>query len=790
MQLFQHQSDAIKFALERDARVAFFHEAGCGKTLTAIKLFEALRITNPKLRMLVVCPIRLIDDAWGEDIQNFTPNLSYKNLRKLKKRDDMREDILICNYEWLKSRHQKPDFQRMLGKDEWMITLDECFHGDTLVETDCGQKKIKDIKTGMRVKNCLGFCEVLNVTSKIVMRQVEIYYNKKKILCSENHPFLTDRGWVKASELKINDMLIGVDYAINIMRNMQDRVHTNGKGSACQRQTILQIQEGEAFLFEILFGEMESNATLYDGEFAFQRDEEEGRQRRRAVLERSNSVCAFAKETQPTNGISQESCEVVNHQKKNIRNFKIYELEAICSGRKWSRSYSPARKTSESTFKGLVGRALCFFRKKKSRISYALQNRHCKPILNDWRGSGRIVAPKQKASRPEEGQYAKFFRVENIKIQESGHPTESEKNRFYDLEVSGHPSFTVNGALVHNSQAMKNHKSKTTKCLLSVAYRFKHRIVMSGTPSPNDESEYWSQVAFISTEIFHKNFYAFRNTFFHLQRGNTIMPSGPCSKGAMAEIMKQGFKYALTDENRARIIERLERVCHFRQKVDCLDLPDMLDRTIHIDMDPEQRRHYNQMKYYSITQIREAGESIVARIALTKLMKLRQITSGFSIDEVGDVQELGKNPKLDMLGEVLEEIGDKQVIIWCNFRHEIQTLMRVLGDRARSLYGGVDEEYKSEAVAGFKAGAFQYLVAHPQSAGVGLTFVNCHNQIFYSLSYSFEDYEQCRARTHRAGQKNPCLYYHLICTNSIDETILNALKTKQSADQLVKDLLK
>lgn len=465
IKLFQHQKDGIEFALKNNGRCALFYEAGLGKTLTAIKLFEALRITDPKLRMLVVCPIRLIDDAWGEDIGKFTPHLSYKNLRKLKKRDTMREDILICNYEWLKSRHQKPDFQRMMGTDEWLIVLDE-------------------------------------------------------------------------------------------------------------------------------------------------------------------------------------------------------------------------------------------------------------------------------------------------------------------------------------SQAMKNHRSKTTKCLLSIAYRFKHRVVMSGTPAPNDESEYWSQVAFITTEIFHKNFYAFRNTFFHLQRGNTIMPSGPCSKGAMAEMMRQGFKYALTDDNRNKIIERLERVCHFRQKDDCLDLPDMLDRTIHIDMDADQRRHYNQMKYYSITQIREAGESIVARIALTKLMKLRQITSGFSIDEMGDVQELDKNPKLDMLMEILDEIGDKQVIIWCNFRHEIQTLMRVLGDRARSLYGGVDEEYKSDAVAGFKSGSFQYLVAHPQSAGVGLTFVNCHNQIFYSLSYSFEDYEQCRARTHRAGQKNPCMYYHLICNNSIDETIMNALKTKQSADQLVKDLLK
>ncbi|MBS3970525.1 MAG: ATP-dependent helicase, partial [Clostridia bacterium] len=57
---------------------------------------------------------------------------------------------------------------------------------------------------------------------------------------------------------------------------------------------------------------------------------------------------------------------------------------------------------------------------------------------------------------------------------------------------------------------------------------------------------------------------------------------------------------------------------------------------------------------------------------------------------------------------------------------------------------------------------------------------------FYSLDYSYANYDQCRARIHRIGQQNKCTYVHLIAKDTVDEKALRTLKAKKSvADEVV-----
>jgi SNF2 family DNA or RNA helicase len=85
----------------------------------------------------------------------------------------------------------------------------------------------------------------------------------------------------------------------------------------------------------------------------------------------------------------------------------------------------------------------------------------------------------------------------------------------------------------------------------------------------------------------------------------------------------------------------------------------------------------------------------------------------------------------------------------------------------------------TEEIAAFKAGKFQYLIANPASAGHGLTFVNAHHAISYSLNYSFELFKQGKDRIDRIGQKHQCHYDHLLGANTIDEVIYKALLSKE-----------
>ena len=141
--------------------------------------------------------------------------------------------------------------------------------------------------------------------------------------------------------------------------------------------------------------------------------------------------------------------------------------------------------------------------------------------------------------------------------------------------------------------------------------------------------------------------------------------------------------------------------------------------------------------------------------------------------------------KTAILSEVLNEIGDKQVIIWCQFQYEIGSLAEQ--------FGGIGLTSKTKGrddiIRDFRDGKIKYLFTHPQLLGKGLTFVNCTYNVYYSLSFSYEEFKQSQDRIHRIGQTNKCTYIILQARDTIDEKIYDCLQRKKSAvDELYNEI--
>ncbi len=344
--------------------------------------------------------------------------------------------------------------------------------------------------------------------------------------------------------------------------------------------------------------------------------------------------------------------------------------------------------------------------------------------------------------------------------------------------------------ILDESSRLKNNKSKTTKTLLSLAEYFKYRIIASGTPMPNSELELWGQINFIQPETFHKSFYAFRNTYFHLERNGMIrMGNRYMSKDELRGIFSEGWKYAITDESREALMNEIKPITHWVKKEEALDLPEKIDELRDVTLTPQERRAYKEMENMLITEI--DGIEVTAQIALTKLMKLRQVTSGFLYSEKGESLPIGKSSKVKELGNVLEELGKQQVIIWVQFKHEVQVIERLIREKFGSvttLYSGTKD--REEAIRQFQQNEVQYLIAHPRSAAHGLTFVNCSAMVFFSLDYSYEAHVQARDRIHRIGQGSTCLYVYLLASDSIDGELLQVLQRKQSLQDVVYGIIR
>jgi SNF2 family DNA or RNA helicase len=290
--------------------------------------------------------------------------------------------------------------------------------------------------------------------------------------------------------------------------------------------------------------------------------------------------------------------------------------------------------------------------------------------------------------------------------------------------------------------------------------------ILSGKPAPNGQLDYFSQMRIIDKSLLGSSFFQFRARFFH-----------PTGYGGYTWVMNSGAEEAIAD--------RIARRAIFIRKEDCLDLPDVTDIKRMIDLPDDIMKQYKVMEKQQLALLQD--ELIAVPNKMAAIMKLRQITSGFvlSNDEVVRFD----STKLHELMGVLEEIGDKQVIIWAQFKEEIRKIASAIADTGASVVTAYSETKDTdESIRMFKHGEAQYMVAHPATLKYGVTFTNCTYAVYYSMDYSFENYYQSAARIHRKGQTKPCTFIFLLAENTIDEIMYKVVNEKGDTAKVIEEL--
>ena len=298
---------------------------------------------------------------------------------------------------------------------------------------------------------------------------------------------------------------------------------------------------------------------------------------------------------------------------------------------------------------------------------------------------------------------------------------------------------------------------------------------MTGTPVTQGPLDIYSQFEFLDKKILgFANFFAFRATF-------AVMKPVPV-RGRTIQIVD---KYINLDQLKNKIEPYSYRVL----KKDCLDLPEKIYTKIYHGLSDEQESLYRQMADDFIASVGEQ-QVITAQIALTKLLRLRQIIGGFvPVDELG-VKPIEPNNRLKTLTDLLEDIQGS-TIIWAVFKAEIAAIKNVLGSAAVTYYGETSTEARAEAVKAFQEGRARYFIGNPRAAGLGLTLTRASNVIYYSNDYSLEIRQQSEDRAHRIGQRNVVTYFDLIAEGTLDEKIIDALRSKRDiASTITGDELK
>jgi SNF2 family DNA or RNA helicase len=317
-------------------------------------------------------------------------------------------------------------------------------------------------------------------------------------------------------------------------------------------------------------------------------------------------------------------------------------------------------------------------------------------------------------------------------------------NRELLAEVLEHGGWQT--LIIDESTLFKNASTKGFKILRKHLPKIPRRFIMTGTPTPNSLLDLWAQIFILDLgERLGKSFYSYRQRFFR-------------------QTDWQGFKFEPMPGAEEKITQLISDIIF---RVENATPSDAIHNEIPILLPRKARQAYEELEDRAMTVL--ADESVSAATAAAAMMKLRQVASGFVYDDNGDTIEVHRE-KIDATRSVLDETGSPVIVVY-NFVHELAALKKAFPH-------GV--EFSAEIQEPWDRGEVPLMWLHPQSGGHGLNLqYGGHTMVIFSGSFSYEHMSQTMARIDRQGQKATPVFHYLVGMDTIDEMILQVLRTKE-----------
>jgi len=312
--------------------------------------------------------------------------------------------------------------------------------------------------------------------------------------------------------------------------------------------------------------------------------------------------------------------------------------------------------------------------------------------------------------------------------------------------------------MLDESSMVQNEKAKRSKFILQM--KPDNVILLSGTPTSGKYENLWSQINLLGWKI--------SNDLYNKQYVN------------WKKIEVGGFPMKIVDkENPYKNVDRLKQKLRdhgavFMKTDECFDLP---EQTFIKQVVPTSKEYWKFMKDCIITvdtlNLHEFeddsdfyGRDVTPRIelvgdtTLTKRLYARQLCGQYS------------KYKLEAFKELVESTQDR-LIVFYNFNAELDALQRIAAELERPI-SQVNGHVKD--LTAYENEEDSITLVQYQAGAKGLNLQKANKIIYFTPTDKCEDWMQSKKRIHRIGQNRICFYYQLICKNSIEERIYEALE--------------
>lgn len=708
--LYPHQADMVKWALRR-GRAAIFADCGLGKT--PMQLEWAFRQPH---ECLIVAPLA-VAHQFVREAAKFDVDVAYaKNQEQVTKR------ITITNYERLENFHI----------DQFgAVSLDECFPAGTLI--DCvidgkfTKKHIEEVQIGDRIVNAVGVDRVSDVHRREVQYAIKVNIKERSFITSPNHPIFTQRGWVGAQDLRPGDYALEAREALSLVRS--------GVFSEIENS------ESAAVLRDILLSEMADvqSGNNCEGSFARSCSEARGEEIGMASVGRSEG-----NEGNGSNNCIESDIQRGNSG-KNLPHIESHEAQTFRTW--WKRERDDgAASVLDGVVAARMDSGVCLVTgETKGRLSNLLQARLSEQRKASVHRGGWVLARGEEGSGREENSRRGIFRVEGIEVLEQGNPElEGFRNAegriyFYDLGATRHPSFSVNGLLVHNSSILKNSAGAYSTWMIEAFKNTPFRLCSSATPAPNDVMELGTQAEFLGV----------------MTRSEMLAMYFTHDGGDTSRWRVKGHAQQAFWEWMATWAVMIRRPSDLGYSDDGFILPPL-------------RMHEHRVDVSSPTQ------GFLFALEAQTLQERQQARRDSIADRVAKCAEI-------------VNASDRPFVVWCNLNEESAQLAKAIPDSVE-VTGSDSDEFKESAIVGFLEGRHRVMVSKPKIAGLGLNMQHCADMAFVGLSDSYEQLYQSIRRCWRFGQARE-VNVHVITAETEGAVVSNIKRKEREAEETYKAMI-
>ena len=340
------------------------------------------------------------------------------------------------------------------------------------------------------------------------------------------------------------------------------------------------------------------------------------------------------------------------------------------------------------------------------------------------------------------------------------------------LAAKGDISKLADVICVDESTKFKASGSKRFKAMRSVFPKFNRRWIGSGTPSPNGLEDLFAQIYILDGgNALGKYVTHFRDRWFYTEPWNP-------------------YKHLPLPNALDEITTAIAPLVLQLSAEDYIDLPELAVVDKFITLPKEARRMYDELEKEFITTFPDSQDILTAPSVASAGGRCRQICNGAVYTETNvrtKVHEYTEihSEKLDLMDEILEEIGEHPTLIIYEFQHDLRRIS------SRHLdwpcLTGMTGECLQNMIAKFNEGKIPRLLIQ-SSAAHGLNIQgNCNHMIWFGITWNWEDYKQMVDRLYRQGQcAKMVLVYRLLAERTLDIEVAARLRIKMEEEHNVK----